>query len=269
MSAAVSGPGAARKLLKGSSAGRSEPAHSGGSGTAGVPSPAVPAPALVFRKRGEAYTAEDMADDAVAVMAALGWESAHLLGVSLGGAVAQRVALRHPRRVRTLTTMAAVPGDVHGLRTLCYIRTSTLARFARLRFPDTPEGAVEAGVAVSRLLASPRRPFDEAAAREAAGRNPDRGMHDQQAQSRQIGAQWHGPPIEALSRPALVLHGEDDPLIKPVAGRVIARRVPGARLVLLPRVGHEIPEPAWDRIAAEVRALADTSAPGPAAARRD
>ncbi|WP_037611870.1 alpha/beta hydrolase [Streptomyces albus] len=223
----------------------------------------------LFRRRGEAYTAEDMADDAVAVMAALGWESAHLLGVSLGGAVAQRVALRHPRRVRTLTTMAAVPGDVHGLRTLRYIRTSTLARFARLRFPDTPEGAVEAGVAVSRLLASPRRPFDEAAAREAAGRNPDRGMHDQQAQSRQIGAQWHGPPIEALSRPTLVLHGEDDPLIKPGAGRVIARRVPGARLVLLSRVGHEIPEPAWDRIAAEVRALADTSAPGPAAARRD
>ncbi|NEE20487.1 alpha/beta fold hydrolase, partial [Streptomyces sp. SID7499] len=65
--------------------------------------------------RGAAYTAEDMADDAVAVMDALGWESAHLFGHSLGGVVAQRVALRHPGRVRTLTSSAALPSDVGGL----------------------------------------------------------------------------------------------------------------------------------------------------------
>ncbi|MFG2095576.1 alpha/beta fold hydrolase [Streptomyces sp. NPDC048612] len=210
----------------------------------------------LFGKREEAYTAEDMADDAVAVMDALGWRSAHLLGVSLGGAVAQRVALRHPGRVRSLTSMAAVPGDTSGLRTMRYIRMRTLAKFARLRFPD---GAVEAGIAVSRLLASPRRPFDEPAARDAAVRNADRGVHDQQAQSRQIGAQWHGPPISAITRPTLVLHGADDPLIKPGAGKAIASRIPDARLVLLPRVGHEFPECAWHRVATEIRGLADSS----------
>ncbi|MEU8893873.1 alpha/beta hydrolase [Streptomyces sp. NPDC048442] len=211
----------------------------------------------LFAKRGEAYTAEDMADDAAAVMDALGWPSAHLLGVSLGGAVAQRVALRHPERVRTLTTMAAVPGDVSGLRTMRFIRMRTLAKFARLTFPDTPEGAVEAGLAVSRLLASPNRSFDERAGRAAAERNADSGMHDQQAQSRQIGAQWHGPPISSVARPTLVLHGADDPLIKPAAGRAIASRIPGARLVLLPEVGHEFPERAWESVAAEIRALAE------------
>ncbi|MCX5444322.1 alpha/beta fold hydrolase [Streptomyces nigrescens] len=188
-----------------------------------------------------------------------GWRSAHLLGVSLGGAVAQRVALRHPGRVRSLTSMAAVPGDTSGLRAMRYIRMRTLAKFARLRFPDTREGAVAAGIAVSRLLASPRRPFDEPAAREAAERNADRGIHDQQAQSRQIGAQWHGPPISAITRPTLVLHGEDDPLIKPSAGKAIASRIHDSRLVLLPRVGHEIPECAWDTVATEIRTLATNS----------
>ncbi|MBO8191471.1 alpha/beta fold hydrolase [Streptomyces oryzae] len=215
--------------------------------------------AALFGKRGEAYTAEDMADDAAAVMDALGWRSAHLLGVSLGGAVAQRVALRHPDRVRTLTSMAAVPGDATGLRTMPYIRLRTLGKFARLTFPDTPEGAVAAGVAVSRLLASPNRPFDEQSAREAAERNADSGVHDQRAQSRQIGAQWHGPPISAITRPTLVLHGEDDPLIKPGAAKAIASRIPGSRLVVLPEVGHELPACSWHSVATELRALAETA----------
>ncbi|GHJ42302.1 hypothetical protein Sm713_79110 [Streptomyces sp. TS71-3] len=213
----------------------------------------------LFARRGEAYTAEDMADDAVAVMTALGWRSAHLLGVSLGGAVAQRVALRHPDRVRTLTSMAAVPGDAMGLRVARYIRMRTLAKFTRLRFPDTPEGTIAASVAVSRLITSPNRPFDESAAREAAEGNADFGVRGRKAQSRQIGAQWHGPSINAIARPTLVLHGADDPLIKPSAARDIASRIRDARLVLLPRVGHEMPEEAWHSITTEIRALADTA----------
>ncbi|GAA2069612.1 alpha/beta hydrolase [Streptomyces albiaxialis] len=217
-----------------------------------------PIKALLTRDT-EAYTAEDMVDDTIAVMRALGWTSMHLLGVSLGGAVAQRVALRHPERIRSLTTMSAVPGDVAGLRTFRYIRLGTLAKFSRLKFPDTREGAVDAGVAVSRELASPNRPFDEAAAREAAERNADSGIHDAQAQSRQIGAQWHGPRISAVDRPTLVLHGADDPLIKPGAARAIASRIRGSRLMLLPEVGHELPEHVWDTVGAELRRHADAA----------
>ncbi|NGN62610.1 alpha/beta hydrolase [Streptomyces sp. A7024] len=216
----------------------------------------------LFRKRGEAYTAEDMADDAISVLDALGWESAHLFGQSLGGAVAQRIALRHPGRVRTLTSMSAIPGDAAGMGTLKYIRTGTLSKFARLKFPDTREGTVEAGVAIQRLLASPNHPFDEAAARETAERVADSGLHDAKAQSRQIGAQWHGPKITEITVPTLVLHGADDPLIKPTGGRRTAARIPGARLRILPGVGHDLPDSAWKDIADAIGELTAGAADG-------
>ncbi|WP_433490948.1 alpha/beta fold hydrolase [Nocardia grenadensis] len=218
-----------------------------------------PITALLTR-RGANYTAEDMTDDAVAVLDELGWHSAHVLGVSLGGAVVQRLALRHPGRVRTLTSADAVPGDVTGLRALRYIRLRTLAKFARVQFPDTPDGAIDAGVTVAKLLASPRHEFDEAAVRARLAARPDSGIHDAQAQSRQIGAQWSGPPITEITRPTLVVHGEDDPLIKPGTARAIAYRIPGARLLVLPGMGHDLPEHAWKPLAEAVRELADGSA---------
>lgn len=227
--------------------------------------PRLPVTALLGR-RGEAYTAEDMADDAVAVLDALGWESAHLLGVSLGGAVAQRVAVRHPGRVRTLTSMAAVPGDTAGLRTLRYIHLPALARLSRMQYPDTKEGTVQAGLAIARFCASPGSPFDEDEARARAERLADAGTRDTQAQSRQIGAQWHGPAISTITVPTLVLHGQDDPLVRPSAAGVITSRIPGARLVTLPGVGHDIPAPVWHTIGAELRALADNAA-GPSERR--
>ncbi|MGA5222292.1 alpha/beta fold hydrolase [Streptomyces koyangensis] len=228
-----------------------------------LPHPSARNPVSALLTRGApAYTAEDVADDAVAVMDALGWPSAHLVGVSLGGAVAQRVALRHPGRVRTLTSVAAVPGDAGGLRVLRYVNFRTLVKFARLNVPDTDEGAVGAGIAVSRLLASPHRAFDEAAARAAAERNADRGVGDQRAQSRQIAARWHGPPVEAVTRPTLVVHGEDDPLITLRAAHAIAARIPGARLLLLPGTGHELPEPAWTPLVTAIGRLAGDAAAG-------
>ncbi|GAA0978227.1 alpha/beta hydrolase [Nocardiopsis tropica] len=224
----------------------------------------LPATALLGR-RGEAYTAEDMADDAVAVLDELGWEAAHLLGVSLGGAVAQRVAIRHPDRVRTLTSMSAVPADAAGLGVLRYIRVHAVAGLSRMRYPDTEEGTVRAGLAIARFCASPAQPFDEREERAKAERLADSGTRDTRAQSRQIGAQWHGPAISTITAPTLVLHGRDDPLIRPNAAAAIASRVPDARLVLLPGVGHDIPAPVWRTVAAEVRALADGS---PARANR-
>ncbi|NLU83508.1 alpha/beta fold hydrolase [Rhodococcus sp. HNM0569] len=216
--------------------------------------------AALAARRGEAYTAEDMADDALAVLDELGWASAHVLGVSLGGALMQRVALRRPERVRTLTTIAAVPGDVTGLRTFRFIRLRTLAKLARGKYPDTRQGAVDAGVAVARLLASPRRRFDEAPVRAALEARPDPGVHDGAAQSRQIGAQWNGRPISAITRPTLVVHGEDDPLIKTRAAHVIAAEIAGSRTLVLPGVGHDLPEHAWQPLARAIRELADAHA---------
>lgn len=208
-------------------------------------------------RRGEAYTAEDMTDDAIAVMDELGWQSAHLCGVSLGGATAQRIAVRHPSRVRTLTSIGAVPGDVGGLSTLRYIHLPSIPQLARMKYPDTREGTIEATLAIARFCASPHQFFDEATQRARAERLADVGTRDVEAQSRQIGAQWHGPAISTITAPTLVVHGEDDPLIRPRAARAITSRIPGARKSVLAGVGHDIPEPVWSTVAAEMRALAD------------
>lgn len=99
--------------------------------------------AALFGKKGDAYTAEDMTDDAIAVLDALGWQRA-LFGHSMGGTMAQRIALRHPDRVLSVTTSAAVPSDVSGLAVAGYLRFGLLAKLARMRFPEGREGDIDA-----------------------------------------------------------------------------------------------------------------------------
>jgi len=182
----------------------------------------------VARKRG-AYSAEDMTDDAVAVLDALGREHAHIFGASLGGMIAQRIALRHPGRVLSVVSAMAMPSDVSGLGGGRYLRFGLL---------------------------SPAYPFDEDAAREWIEREADSGPRDTRAQSRQVGAPWHGPKLRELQVPVLVLHGDRDPILRVSAARATAKAIAGARLVVLPGVGHDLPAPLWPAIAREVRQLA-------------
>lgn len=218
--------------------------------------------AALLRRTPPAYRAEDLADDAVAVLDALGWERAHLFGHSMGGLVAQRIAIRHPRRVRTLTTSSAVPSDAKGLGTLRYVRLASLARFARLHHPETPEGNTALALAVVRILAAPGRQVDEhdvrgIVDREAAHRVTS--FRDQKAQSRQIGAKWHSGPLAGITVPTLVLHGEGDPLLRVSAAHDIAAAVPGARLRTMPDAGHFLFTDDWAAYADELRAFADAS----------
>jgi pimeloyl-ACP methyl ester carboxylesterase len=215
----------------------------------------------ILRRNTTAYSAEDMTDDAVAVLDAVGWDSAHLFGASMGGLVAQRIALRHPDRVRTITSMAAQPSDAGALAIARYVRLGTLARLTRLRSSEGRDGDVALGLALARVLSSPGYPFDEQAARERIERDRDSGVRDVGAQSRQAGVRWRGGRLAQLRKPALVLHGAADPLLRPAAGRDTAAAIDGARLVILPGVGHDLPEGIWPQVASEVRALADR-APG-------
>ncbi|MGV9252345.1 alpha/beta fold hydrolase [Streptomyces sp. NPDC003697] len=219
-----------------------------------------PPVAALLRYAPPAYSAEDLTDDAVAVLDALGWERAHLFGHSMGGLVAQRIAIRHPQRVHTLTTSSAVPSDVKGLRVLRYLRLAPLARFARLHSPETPQGNLALALAVARILAAPGQHIDEYDVRafvdkEAAHQVAS--FRDQKAQSRQIGAKWHGGPLARITTPSLVLHGLRDPLLCVSAARDIAGAVPGARLRVLPGVGHFLVGDVWADYADELRALAD------------
>ena len=223
--------------------------------------------AALLRRKSPAYTAEDMTDDAVAVLDALGWDSAHLFGHSMGGQVAQRTALRHPGRVRAITSSSSLPGDIGRIGAGRYVRLSTVARLARMKFPEGRDGDLDLAVAAIRAIASPAYPLDEDEVRRMAGRDQVSGLRDTAAQSRQTGAKWHGGRLSQLRRPALVLHGAADPLLRPAAARRTAAAISGARLVILPGVGHYLPAAVYPQVASEVRALADRAGASPGTAQ--
>ena len=212
--------------------------------------------AALARKRG-AYTAEDMTDDAVAVLDALGWERAHIFGASLGGMIAQRIALRHPDRVLSVVSAMAMPSDVSGIGGGRYVHFGLLARLSRMKFPEGRDGDIQLSLTLARETASPDYPFDETAAREWIEREVDSGPRDTKAQSRQVGAPWHGPKLRELHKPVLVLHGDRDPILRVSAARATAKAIDGARLVILPGVGHDLPAPLWLDVARLVRENAD------------
>jgi pimeloyl-ACP methyl ester carboxylesterase len=219
--------------------------------------------AAVLRRGSTAYSAEDMTADAIAVLDALGWDAAHLFGHSMGGQLAQRTALGYPGRVASITSSASLPSDVSSLAAGRYIHLGLVARLARMKFPPGREGDIELGLAAARAIASPGYPFDEAEVRRRVERDLVSGVRDAAAQSRQAGAKWHGGRLADLRVPALVLHGAQDPLIRPSAARRTAAAIPGARLVILAGVGHDIPAPLFPVVAGEVRAVADRAARAP------
>ena len=217
----------------------------------------------LFRRTAPVYSAEDLTDDAIAVLDALGWERAHVFGHSMGGLVAQRTAIRHPKRVLSVTTSSAVPSDVAGLSILRYLRLALLPRFTRLRHPATPAGNLALAMAVVRLLAAPGQPVDERDVREFVDKeiaHQVSSFRDDKAQGRQIGAKWGGGQLAQITAPTLVLHGEGDPLVRVTAAHAIAAAVPGARRRTLHGVGHFLSRDVWTTYADELRALADQSA---------
>lgn len=189
-----------------------------------------------------AYSLGDMAADAAGLMDALELESAHVIGMSMGGMIAQTLAVEHPGRVRSLVSYASTAGDLFPLpepRAL-----GTLVRPpARSR-----EEAIEVGLHFQRVCGSRGFVWDEAESRLIWGACWDR-SHDPRGFARQFTAVLAaGSRREAVARircPTLVLHGLDDPLIPPAAAISTARAIPGARLELVPGLGHDLPEGAW------------------------
>ena len=213
--------------------------------------------AALLRKKGEAYTAEDMTDDAIAVLDELGWPQAHVFGALPGRSAS-------PSGSPCATPTACGPScPPRRCRATCPASASRATCASASwrgslgpRFPEGREGDLQASLAVARGVASPGYPFDEDAAREWIEREVDSGPRDTKAQSRQIGAQWHGPRLRDLRAPALVLHGEADPILRVSAARATANAIDGARLVTFPGVGHDLPAPLWPTVAREVGDLA-------------
>lgn len=207
---------------------------------------------------GAAYTLDDMADDAVAVLDALGWRRAHVVGFSQGGMTAQKIATRHPSRVLTLTSIASTPSARIGRPSLATI--AAVLRSARVKITDRTSHA-EHLVALLPLVSTPTYPADEAAIRARADASYDRGGHDQAGLQRQSAAfQSSGDrraELAGITVPTLVIHGDEDRIIRPAGGAATAAAIPGARLVTYPGMGNDVPRPLWPAIAEEIRATAD------------
>jgi pimeloyl-ACP methyl ester carboxylesterase len=208
------------------------------------------------------YRLEDMADDAVAVMDALGWTSAHLAGFSQGGMIAQTMAVGRPDRVRSLTSICSTPAPRLGQP-----KPATLLKMIKVANPKRVkdrEGMAQYVVDLHALTGSPAYPTDEARLREHGRLAFDRGGADLAAVQRQTAAiAASGDRRSALARvrvPARVLHGEGDRLIRPEAGRATAAAIPGARLVTYPGMGHELPRELWPAFVDEISQLADVAA---------
>jgi pimeloyl-ACP methyl ester carboxylesterase len=198
-----------------------------------------------------AYTLSDMAEDVRGLLDALDIERAHVVGLSMGGMIAQILAAAHPERLRALTLMMTssgargLPGPSLRIQKQMITRPESRAR----------EALIAHSQRTWRLIGSPAYPppEDELQARLAAAIDRAytpagvlRQMHAIIASGSRVKL------LPLISTPTLVLHGEADPLVPVAAGRDLARRIPGARLLTLPGWGHDLPTPLLPRLADEI-----------------
>jgi len=194
----------------------------------------------------EKYTLRDMANDGIAVLDAAGVKKAHIAGVSMGGMIVQRMAIDHPDRVLSLTSIMSAPSP----ETL----TSTPEAMAVLNVaPPDPKADFAAfiahQVANARTIGSPGYPWTEAELRARAENEYRRAFNPAGvARQRQaIGADGdRTAELSRLSVPTVVLHGENDPLVQPIGGQATAAAIPGAELRLIPGMGHDLPPGLYD-----------------------
>lgn len=220
----------------------------------------APSPAIqVLRKKigfpaKVPYTLKDMADDGIGLLDALGIAKAHVVGASMGGMIAQLMAVHHPDRLMTLTSIMSTTGNGK----LPQAEPAAInALTAPLKGMDE-DTLVAHGLNIIRNIGtpdSPEFPFDEAHQRERVLRGVRRSVYPP-GLPRQLAAiiddGCRRTRLASVRTPTLVLHGEADPLVRPAAGEDTARHISGSRLVTIPGWGHDLPIPLVPRLAAEI-----------------
>lgn len=210
---------------------------------------------LLRRRETAAYLLSDMAADTVGLMDHLGFDSAHIVGVSMGGMIGQTLAIEYPERIRSLVSMHSTTGNR-------WVGQPTFKVFA-LMMSDAPrdrDGFIARIRRTYAMIGSPAYPTDEERLRRVAEGSWDRG-HNPRGVLRQLHAiVASGDRTAALRKldlPVTVIHGTRDTLIRPSGGRATARAIPRARLRLFEGMGHDLPRALWPTFVDE---FADTAA---------
>lgn len=202
------------------------------------------------------YDLDDMATDAVGVLDALGLETAHVCGASMGGMIAQAMAIRHPERLRSLVSLMSTTGSPD----LPIARPEALAVLVTPA-PAGREANIEYGMRVWKVIGSPGM-YDEEAIRAQVERAYDRSFYPQGVARQLAAILAHGSRREALRSvglPTLVIHGDADPLVPVEGGRDTAASIPGAELLILEGMGHDLPAAFWPRLVEAISAHTEKS----------
>ncbi len=202
------------------------------------------------------YRVEDMADDGAGLLDALGIDKAHIVGASMGGMIAQAFAIRHPDKTRSLCSIMSTTGD----RAVGQPQPEAMGALLAPS-PTTRDEAIANALAAGRIL-SPVH-FDEAKTAQRAGASFDRAFYPK-GMARQLAAIMASPDrtpaLAGDTAPTLVIHGAVDPLVTVSGGEATAKAVPGADLLILEDMGHDLPEPRVPEIVAAIAANARKAA---------
>jgi pimeloyl-ACP methyl ester carboxylesterase len=205
---------------------------------------------VTYEPGAPGYTGRDLPADAVGLVGALEVAGAHLVGISMGGAIAQLAALDYPERVESLTLISTSPGpgDADLPPTSAALRAYFAAEPAQPHWSDRT-AVIEYIVADARQYAAPSRPFDEAVWRRLAARDFDRSRNIASSLTNHFslegGDGWR-ERLGEIRAPTLVIHGTEDPLFPFGHAVALAHEIPGAELLALEETGHELPRRTWD-----------------------
>ncbi len=208
------------------------------------------AAALVGDHSSASYTLSDMAADTVGLLDVLGLDSAHLVGASMGGFIAQTIAIEHPRRVRSLTSIMSTTGSL-----LVGQPHPEVMRLFAMPAPTTREQVVQRTQDVSAIIGSPGFDRDLDAIADRAGRAYDRSFDPLGLARQAVAVLASGDRtgrLRAIDVPTLVIHGASDRMCDVSGGRATAAAVPGAELLVIEGMGHDLPRELWPQLATKI-----------------